>query len=190
MTVIQLKSLNKIVLDLKQYFLLENETNINNLSPLGYSRKKPKNFFTLPWKFHTKQSSIPGYSAKLCQLYFLEILRLKSKIPGNSTLFFLGHSWKPHVISLLPLKIPYLHHPPPCSFFFSGIAHCCYAYVTKYLLFQASNSDFIHFPSNPDLHFQIFFGLFVGYLLDQLDILFLIYDNQFSFLCTTFVYLK
>ena len=118
MTVIQLKSLNKIVLDLKQYFLLENETNINNLSPLGYSRKKTKNFFTLPWKFHTKQSSIPGYSAKLCQLYFLEILRLKSKIPGNSTLFFLGHSWKPHVISLLPLKIPYLHHPPPCSFFF------------------------------------------------------------------------
>ena len=44
-------------------------------------------FLRYPWKFQTKQSSIPWNSITFL-LDPLEISRTKSKTPGDSTLFF------------------------------------------------------------------------------------------------------
>ena len=110
----------------------------------GYSRKNPTRggrgyiflktlpqffiFLLYPWKFQTKQSSILGYSTKLCQIPWkfqgqnqrpLEIQQYFFLVTlGNSTSF----------LSLIPLEIPYLQtplpnpHPAPVQIF-SGRAH-------------------------------------------------------------------
>ena len=56
-------------------------------------------FLLYPWKFQAKHSSTPGIpqNSGLC-LEPLEISRPKTKTPGNSTLFFLGHPWKFHFV--------------------------------------------------------------------------------------------
>ena len=92
-------------------------------------------FLPYPWKFQTRQSSTPGNSTKLCVGSIREIPKpkIKTPAPGNSTsLFFLGHLWKFHLInpqkfhtyaiSLIPLEIPYPQPiptptPPPCLVF-------------------------------------------------------------------------
>ena len=75
----------------------------------------------------------PTSSAKFCYRRTSEILRLKTKTPGNCTkfLFFLDQTWKFHVvlnqpleipltISSVPLEITYPHilisQIPPCLF--------------------------------------------------------------------------
>ena len=112
------------------------------VSLMGYSRKKTNRgvekifFWKLSWNFlfFTLPLEIPD-KRKLHLWKFhkflldpLEIPRPKTKTPGNSTLFFLGHPgkfhmlfhWYPleisHAISLIPLEIPYAQ--PPCLFFF------------------------------------------------------------------------
>ena len=54
-------------------------------------------FLLYPWKFWTKQSSTPWKFNKFV-LGPMEIPRPKTKTPGNSTLFFLGHPWKFHFV--------------------------------------------------------------------------------------------
>ena len=83
-------------------------------------------FFTLPLEAPDKIRVSPRNSTKL--LHSLEILRSKTKSPGNSTWLFLDHTWKfciilnylenPLAISLIPLEIPY--HQPPCFFFWNS----------------------------------------------------------------------
>ena len=75
-------------------------------------------FFTLPLEIPDKTKVNPGIFLKIVQ-DSLEIPRAKTKNPGNSTLFCLGHTLKflfvfnepleiPHAISLIPLEIAYL----------------------------------------------------------------------------------
>ena len=111
---------------------------------MGYSRKNPngwglricffekpleKNFFSLPLEIPDRTKLSPWIFHKIV-LDPSEIPRPKTKIPGNSTLFFLGHTWKfhfvfnepleiPHAISLITLEIAY---PQPTVWNFSGIA--------------------------------------------------------------------
>ena len=64
--------------------------------------ESPWNFsFFYFWKFKTKFNP-PGYSTRslacVRSLGLLEILRPKTKTPGNSTLFCLHHPWKFHFI--------------------------------------------------------------------------------------------
>ena len=48
-------------------------------------------FLLYLWKFQTKESFTPTNSTKL--LHILEILRHKTKAPGNS-IFFFDQAWK------------------------------------------------------------------------------------------------
>ena len=79
-------------------------------------------FLLYPWKFHTKQSSTPGYSTKLCQIpwNFQGQKQIPLEIPhyfflvtlGNSTSFlinpwkfhmlFLGYHWEFHILNSPP----------------------------------------------------------------------------------------
>ena len=54
-------------------------------------------FFTLPLEIPDKTKLSPWIFHKIV-LEPLEIPRPKTKTPGNSTLFFLGHPWKFHFI--------------------------------------------------------------------------------------------
>ena len=80
-------------------------------------------FFTLPLEFPDKTKLNPWIFHKIVLDPF-EISRPKTKIHGNSTLFFLGHPSKfhfvliRHAISLIPLEIPYPQNPP--VWIFSG----------------------------------------------------------------------
>ena len=59
-------------------------------------------FLLYHWKIQAKQSSTPTYFIKL--LNPLQILRPETKLPGNSSLFFLGHPWKFHFVLINPWK--------------------------------------------------------------------------------------
>ena len=54
-------------------------------------------FFTLPQEIPDKKKLNPWIFHKIV-LDPLEIPRPKTKTPGNSTLFFLGHPWKFHFV--------------------------------------------------------------------------------------------
>ena len=56
-------------------------------------------FFTLPLEIPDKTKLTPWIFHKIV-LDLLEIPRPKTKTLGNSTLFFLGHSWKFHMLFL------------------------------------------------------------------------------------------
>ena len=75
-------------------------------------------FLLYPWKFQTKQSSILGYSTKLCQIPW--------KFQGQNQrpleiqqLFFLGHPWKFHFVFIFDTPGNTISSnppppPPPC----------------------------------------------------------------------------
>ena len=65
-----------------------------------YFEKTPGifHFFTLPLEIPDKTKLNPWIFHKIV-LAILEISRPKTKTPGNSTLFFLGHPWKFYFIS-------------------------------------------------------------------------------------------
>ena len=58
-------------------------------------------------------------------LHPLEIPRPKTKTPGDSTYFFLGHPWKLHMLLLwYPREFHILNTPSPPVCFFSKIIQC------------------------------------------------------------------
>ena len=61
-------------------------------TPLGISH-----FFTLPLEISDKTKFNPWIFQKIV-LDPLEIPRPKTKTPGNSTLIFLVHTWKFHIV--------------------------------------------------------------------------------------------
>ena len=80
-------------------------------------------FFTLPLEISGKTKLNPWIFHKIV-LYPLEVPRLKTRDPGNSTLFFHDQPWKfsfpfiqpletLHAISSIPLEIPYPQPTPP-----------------------------------------------------------------------------
>ena len=98
----------------------------------AFFEKSPEflGFLLYPWKFQTKASTLEILEIRT--FIILEILRPKTKNPGNSTLFFLitlGNSilflinyWKFHLQFLqYPWKVHILNKPPPV-WFFSGTA--------------------------------------------------------------------
>ena len=63
--------------------------------------KAPEIFrlFVYPWKFQTKQGFTRRNFSKLLVLHHSsEIVRPKTKTPGNSTWYFLDYTWKFHIV--------------------------------------------------------------------------------------------
>ena len=81
-------------------------------------------FSLYPWKFQTIQSFTPRNSTQLC-ITPSEILRTKTKTPGNTTprnsMSVLTNPWKFHLLFLqeaYPQEIPYTQLPV-CLFFWN-----------------------------------------------------------------------
>ena len=108
------QEMKDLVAAIYKLFIIRITFKISNT--MGYSRKKnrgiqdilfenPLEFFVhllyLPLEIlHIIQSSTPGNCAKKIELHPLEIPRPKTKTPGNSTSFFLGHLWKSYMLFL------------------------------------------------------------------------------------------
>ena len=105
---------------------------------MGYSRKNPNkvgggglriyffeknpgifHFFTLPLEIPDKTKLTPWIFHKIV-LDLLEIPRPKTKTLGNSTLFFLGHPWKFHMLFLWYSSKFYILNPSCLDFFWKS----------------------------------------------------------------------
>ena len=100
------------------YLAIPEKKNGNFENIHTFLKPPPQNFsifFTLPWKFQTKQSSTPGNSTRLCQIpwKFQGQKRRPLEIPhyfflvtfGNLTSFLINpwkfymlHPWKSHIL--------------------------------------------------------------------------------------------
>ena len=189
---------------------------------MGYSRKNPNRgrggggscgytflkktlesfiFLLYPWKFHTKQSSTPGYSTKLCQIpwNFQGQKQIPLEIPhyfflvtlGNSTSFLIN-PWKFHMLFLgYHWEFHILNSPPPLGLDFlwnSPILKKCLL-----LLFFVSilSSDLFIFLYAPFLFSLLLPFLFFSVFLFDLFLLFC-FSCSFSFcftLCSLFYFL-
>ena len=85
---------------------------VTQITNIKWARKNPKRgdwgytFFKTPLEFFNFSKYNPCIFHKIV-LEPLEVPRPKTKVPGNSALFFLGHPWKFHFVFNWPLEIPH-----------------------------------------------------------------------------------